>query len=73
MKIKHLQMSIFTKKWIKKHKMSIIISFLTSIILAIGLGYIARSYSAFGGEDLLPIITIFYWILKYIEDKESEK
>ena len=65
-------MSIFTKKWIKKHKISIITTFLISIILAIGFGYIARPYSAFGGEDLLPIITIFYWILKYFDDKENE-
>lgn len=65
-------MSIFTKKWIKKNKISIITSFLISTILAIGFGYIARPYSAFGGEDLLPIITIFYWILKYIEAKEND-
>lgn len=66
-------MSNFTKKWIKKHKISIITSFLLSMILAIGFGYIVRPYSAFGGEDLLPIITIFYWILKYFEDKENEE
>ena len=65
-------MSTFTKKWIKKHKISIIISFLISMILAIGLGYIARPYPGFGGEDLLPIVTIFYWIFKYFEDKENE-
>lgn len=66
-------MSNFTKKWIKKNKISIITTFLLSITLAIGFGYIARPYSAFGGEDLLPIITIFYWILKYFEDKENEE
>lgn len=66
-------MSRFTKKWIKKHKISIIISFIVSMILAIGLGYIARPYSAFGGEDLFPIITIFYWIIKYVDDKENEE
>lgn len=66
-------MSTFAKKWIKKHKISITISFLISMILAIGIGYIARPYSAFGGEDLVPIITIFYWILKYFHDEETEK
>lgn len=64
-------MSRFTKKWIRKNKISII-TFTLSIMLAIGFGYIARPYSAFGGEDLIPIITIFYWILKYFEDKENE-
>ena len=65
-------MSRFTKKWIRKNKISIIISVLLSIILAIVFGYIARAYSGFGGEDLIPIITIFYWILKFLEDKENE-
>lgn len=65
-------MSRFTKKWIRKNKISIIISFIVSMILAIGIGYIARPYSAFAGEDLIPIVTIFYWILKYFEDKENE-
>lgn len=66
-------MSRFTKKWIKKNKISIIVSVILSIILAIVFGYIARPYSGFGGEDLIPIITIFYWILKYFEDEENEK
>lgn len=66
-------MNRFTKKWIKKHKISIITSFLISIILAIVFGYIVRPYSAFAGEDLLPIITIFYWIFKYFEDRENEE
>lgn len=66
-------MNGFIKKWFKKHKISIITSFLISIILAIVCGYIARPYPGFGGEDLLPIITIFYWIFKYFEDKENEE
>lgn len=66
-------MSRFTKKWIKKNKISIIISFIASITFAVGLGYVVRPYSAFGGEDLLPIITIFYWTIKYFEDKENEE
>lgn len=66
-------MSRFTKNWIRKNKISIIISFIVSMILAIGFGYIARPYAGFGGEDLLPIITIFYWVFKYFEDKENEE
>lgn len=65
-------MNIFMKKWIRKNRTSIIVTIIISSILSIGLGYIIRPYSAFGGEDLLPIITIFYWIFKYFEDKENE-
>ena len=66
-------MNGFIKKWVRKNKISIIVTLILSCILSFGLGYIVRPYSAFGGEDLLPIITISYWVFKYFEDKENEE
>ena len=59
-------------KFIKTNKKMIIISLTISIAISYLLGY-SRTYSAFGGEDLIPIATIFYWILKYIYEQEKEK
>ena len=59
-------------KFIKTNKKMIIISLTISIAISYLLGY-SRTYSAFGGEDLIPIATIFYWLLKYIYEKEKEK
>ena len=59
-------------KFIKTNKKMIIISLTISIAISYLLGY-SRTYPAFGGEDLIPIGTIFYWLLKYIYEKEKEK
>ena len=59
-------------KFIKTNKKMIIISLIISIVISYLLGY-SRTYSAFGGEDLIPIAIIFYWLLKYIYEKEKEK
>ena len=59
-------------KFIKANKKMIIISLTISIAIAYLLGY-SRTYSAFGGEDLIPFITLFYWVLKYIDKQEKEK
>lgn len=60
------------KKFIKKNRKMIIISLAISFIIAYILGY-TRTYKAFGGEDLLPIITAGYWLFRYLEEKESEE
>lgn len=60
------------KKFIKKNRKMIIISLTLAIIIAHLLGY-TRTYNAFGGEDLIPIVTVFYWILKHCHEQENEK
>lgn len=60
------------KKFIKTNKKMIIISLTISIATSYLLGC-SRTYSAFGGEDLIPFITLFYWFLKYIDKQENEK
>ena len=60
------------KKFINTNRKMIIISLLVSIAIAYLLGY-SRTYRAFGGEDLIPIATIFYWIFKYLDEKEGEQ
>ena len=58
--------------YIKKHAKQIITTFIFSIILAYLLS-LNRPYPTFGGEDLIPIATIFYWIFKYLDEKEGEQ
>lgn len=60
------------KKFIKTNRKMIIISLLVAIAISYLLGY-TRTYRAFGGEDLIPIATIFYWIFKYLDEKEGEQ
>ena len=59
-------------KFIKTNKKMIIISLTISIAISYFLGY-SRTYPTFGGEDLIPIATIFYWLFKFIDEKENEK
>ena len=58
--------------YIKKHAKQIISTFILSIILAYLLS-LNRPYPAFGGEDLIPIATIFYWIFKHLDEKAGER
>lgn len=60
------------KKFIKTNKKMIVISLLLSITISYLLGY-DRPYQAFAGEDLIPLITMVYWLLKYIDEQENEK
>lgn len=60
------------KKFLKTNRKMIIISLLISIAISYLLGY-SRTYRAFGGEDLIPIATIFYWIFKYLDEKAGEQ
>ena len=58
--------------YIKKHAKQIITTFIFSIILAYLLS-LNRPYPTFGGENLIPIATIFYWIFKYLDEKDGEQ
>lgn len=60
------------KKFIKKNRKTIIISLILSFVIAHILGY-SRRYSAFGGEDLLPLIVLLYWYVKYLVEEETKK
>lgn len=60
------------KKFIKKHKKMLFISVTISVAVSYLLDY-SRYYSAFGGEDLIPIAVAIYWALKYTDEKEDEK
>ena len=57
--------------YIKKHAKQIITTFILSIILAYLLS-LNRPYQAFGGEDLIPIATMFYWLFKFIDEQERK-
>lgn len=59
-------------KYLKKHAKQIIITFTLSIIASYLLS-LNRPYSAFGGEDLIPITVIFIWLFKFIDEKERKK
>lgn len=60
------------KRWWKVNKENILMSM--GVALAIKLaGDFGRSYSAFGGEDLLFVATIGYWIWNYVEFKGAVK
>lgn len=60
------------KKFIQKNRKMIIISLIISLAIAYMLGY-SRPYSAFGGEDLIPLAVVIYWLLKYTDEEENEK
>lgn len=59
-------------KYIKNNKKMIIISLMISIAIAYLLGY-SRTYKAFGGEDLLPLLVMLYWYVKYLVKEETKK
>lgn len=63
---------MFLKKFIQRNKVKIIITLILSCIAAY-LGGLTRPYSAFGGEDMLIIACIFYWIFKFLEYKETKE
>lgn len=60
------------KRWWKANKENLIMSL--SIALAVKLaGDCSRTYMAFGGEDLVFIGIVGYWIWNYIEFKGRVK
>lgn len=58
-------------KYIKTHWEDIALSLSAAFAFAFFLGF-SRPYKAFGGEDLLPIMTAGYWIFRYLDEKENE-
>lgn len=63
---------MFLKKFIHNNKIKMIISLGLSCIAAY-LGGLTRPYPAFGGEDMIVIACIFYWIFKFLDYKESKE
>lgn len=59
-------------KYIKKHWKDIVLSLATAFAFAYFLG-LSRPYKAFGGEDLLPIMTSGFWLFSYLNEQEDNK
>ena len=59
-------------KYIKTHWKDIALSLAVAFAFAYFIGF-SRPYKAFGGEDLLPIMTAGCWLFSYLEEKESEE
>ena len=60
------------KRWFRRNKFNM--AFSIGIVLMIKfVADMSRFYSAFGGEDLLLIGVIGYWILRWYYDKEYVK
>lgn len=60
------------KSFVKHNKNKIIFSFILSCIAAY-LGGLTRPYSAFGGEDMLIIACILYWVFSFLDYKERKE
>lgn len=60
------------KKFIQRNKVKIIITLILSCIAAY-LGGLTRPYSAFGGEDMLIIACILYWVFSFLDYKERKE
>lgn len=63
---------MFLKKFIQHNKVKIIISLILSCIAAY-LGGLTRTYSALGGEDMLIIACILYWVFRFLDYKERKE
>lgn len=60
------------KEYIRRHKEMILISLLAVLAIKI-VGDASRTYGAFGGEDLLVVCTMLYWVGDYINFKINHK
>ena len=60
------------RKYVKRHKEKMLISLLAVLAIKI-VGDASRPYRAFGGEDLLVVCTMLYWIGDYINFKINHK
>lgn len=63
---------MFLKKFIQRNKVKMIVSLILSCIAAY-LGGLTRAYSAFGGEDMLIIACILYWVFSFLDYKERKE
>lgn len=60
------------KEYAKRHKEMMLISLLAVLAIKI-VGDASRTYGAFGGEDLLVVCTMLYWIGDYINFRINHK
>ena len=60
------------KGYIRRHKEMILITLLAVLAIKI-VGDVSRTYGAFGGEDLLVVCTMLYWIGDYINFRINHK
>ena len=60
------------KSFVKHNKNKIIFSFILSCVAAY-LGGLTRPYPAFGGEDMLIIACILYWVFSFLDYKERKE
>lgn len=60
------------KEYIRRHKEMMLISLLAVLAIKI-VGDASRTYGAFGGEDLLVVCTMLYWIGDYINFRINHK
>lgn len=62
----------FYRRWLKKNILKIICSLIIAFVICLMFGF-SRAYPTFGGEDLIPIGTLFAWGLVYLDSWEKEK
>lgn len=60
------------KRWLKKNGMDIALTVGGALCIKL-FGDVTRCYSAFGGEDLLFVAAIGYWVWRWLEDKNFIK
>ena len=60
------------KEYVKRNKEMMLISLLAVLAIKI-VGDASRTYGAFGGEDLLVVCTMLYWIGDYINFRINHK
>lgn len=60
------------KGYIRRHKEMILITLLAVLAIKI-VGDASRTYGAFGGEDLLVVCMVLYWIGDYINFRINHK
>ena len=63
---------MYLKKFIQRNRVKIIITLILSCIAAY-LGGLTRPYPAFGGEDMLIIACILYWVFSFLDYKERKE
>lgn len=60
------------REYVKRNKQMLLISLLAVLAIKI-VGDMSRTYKAFGGEDLLVVCTMLYWIGDYIDFRINHK
>lgn len=60
------------REYVKRNKQMLLISLLAVLVIKI-IGDMSRTYRAFGGEDLLVVCTMLYWIGDYINFRINHK